>query len=147
MYGFCFLKDLRGPLKSRSELLRILFDLCLRFLKVMLVNMKTYSSNRRPNRLVKISTIVLFLDVPIGLLKSQRLGIQNVVMEIDLVYHGIDYKVFNARAMCELLLKRLQWIYVNLSFDSQVIFPLEEIQPNGTTILGNDLNISLFQPS
>lgn len=42
-------------------------------------------------------------DVPIGLLKSQRLGIRNVVMEIDLVYHGIDYKVFNARSMCEVL--------------------------------------------
>ena len=67
-----------------------------------------------------------FIDVPIGLLKSKRLGINNVVMEIDLAYHGINYKVFNARAMCELLLKRLQWIYVNLSMESKVFINIRD---------------------
>ena len=76
--------------------------------------------------ILRMTSSCISLDIPIGLLKSKRLGIQNVVMEIDLVYHGINYKMFNARAMCDLLLKRLQWIYVNLSFDSKVFINIRD---------------------
>ena len=47
-------------------------------------------------------------------------------MEIDLVYHGIDYKVFNAKRMCALLLERLKWIYANLAPDSKVFINLRD---------------------
>jgi len=56
--------------------------------------------------------------IPIGLTKSKKLGIKNVVIELDLVYHGIDYKKFNARAMCSLLMKRLEWIGEHLGENS-----------------------------
>ena len=53
-------------------------------------------------------------DIPIGLLKSKKLGIKNVIIEMDLTYYAIDYKIFNANVMCDLLLKRLEWIHENL---------------------------------
>lgn len=57
-------------------------------------------------------------DIPIGLIKSKNLGIKNVIMEVDLQYHGIDYTVFNARKICNLLLDRLRWIKQNLGPNS-----------------------------
>merc|ERR1712180_315232 len=57
-------------------------------------------------------------DLPIGLLKSKQLGIKNVIIELDLLYYNIDYKVFNAEAMCDLVIQRLQWIQENLGADS-----------------------------
>ena len=47
-------------------------------------------------------------------------------MEIDLVYHAIDYKVFNAKKMCHLLMSRLKWIHENLGSDSKVFINLRD---------------------
>ena len=65
-------------------------------------------------------------EIPIGMLKCKDLGIKNTIIEVDLVYHTIDYTKFNARKVCELFSHRLQWIRKNLSEDSRVFVNLRD---------------------
>ena len=45
-------------------------------------------------------------ELPIGLMKMKELGIDNIIMELDLVYFGINYEVFNGQQVCQLLKQR-----------------------------------------
>ena len=57
--------------------------------------------------------------LPIGLEKCKRYGLRNVIMELDLAYHGIDYKKFGFKQIKELILERLRWVKDNLGFHSK----------------------------
>ena len=46
--------------------------------------------------------------VPVGLRKMKDLGVKNAIIEMDLVYRGIDYKKFKVEAINDLLLERLR---------------------------------------
>ena len=65
-------------------------------------------------------------QLPIGFRKCKEFGIRNVVLELDLVHHGIDYKKFNAQKMFSLLSKRVEWIRQNLCPDSLILLNLRD---------------------
>ncbi|KAJ7381110.1 hypothetical protein OS493_004708 [Desmophyllum pertusum] len=65
--------------------------------------------------------------IPIGLEKMKELGINNVVMEMDLVYQAIDYKKFKVGAINRLLSERFAWIRKNLSPDSKIFVNLRDL--------------------
>ena len=46
--------------------------------------------------------------VPVGLRKMKDLGVKNAIIEMDLVYRGVDYKKFKVEAINDLLLERLR---------------------------------------
>ena len=68
--------------------------------------------------------------IPIGLRKMKELGIKNPIIEMDLVYRGIDYKKFKVEKINQLLSDRLKWIRENLSPDSKVFIKLRDL-PDG----------------
>ena len=57
--------------------------------------------------------------VPINLRKMKDLGIKNAIIEMDLVYRGIDYKKFKVEAINNLLQERLRWIRKHLAKDAK----------------------------
>lgn len=65
-------------------------------------------------------------DIPIGCIKSKEYGIKNIVIEMDLMYHGINYEKFGADKICQLLSKRFDWIRKNLSEDSRIFVNLRD---------------------
>ena len=65
--------------------------------------------------------------IPIGLRKMKELGIKNVIIEMDLVYRGIDYTKFKVAAINKLLSERLAWIRSNLSRDAKVFINLRDL--------------------
>ena len=65
-------------------------------------------------------------DLPIGLIKMKELGIHNMIMEMDLVYYGINYEKFNAKNLCDLMGKRFKWIRENLSPDSRIFINIRD---------------------
>ena len=65
-------------------------------------------------------------DIPIGLIKMKEFGIGNVMMEMDLVYYGIDYSKFKAGNMCRLLSQRFKWIRENLYPDSRIFVNIRD---------------------
>jgi len=66
-------------------------------------------------------------DIPIALIKLKDLGIKNVIIECDLVYHGIDYKKFTSDQFCNLLKHRFDWIRNNLSRDARILVNLRDL--------------------
>ena len=49
-------------------------------------------------------------DIPAGLLKCKKYGIQNVMLEIDLVYFKNDYEKFGMSKLCRYVKSRIDWI-------------------------------------
>ena len=68
--------------------------------------------------------------IPIGLKKMKDLGIKNAIIEMDLVYRGIDYKKFKVEKINQLLSDRLKWIRENLSPDAKIFINLRDL-PDG----------------
>ena len=68
--------------------------------------------------------------VPIGLRKMKDLGIKNAIIEMDLVYRGIDYKKFKVEAINDLLHERLRWIRKHLANDAKVFINFRDL-PDG----------------
>lgn len=68
--------------------------------------------------------------IPIGMKKMKELGIKNAIIEMDLVYRGIDYKKFKVEAINDLLQKRLRWIRKNLDKDAKVFINFRDL-PDG----------------
>ena len=68
--------------------------------------------------------------IPVGLRKMKELGIRNAIIEMDLVYVGINYKKFKVEAINDLLTERLKWIHANLAKDSKVVVNLRDL-PDG----------------
>jgi len=60
--------------------------------------------------------------VPVAMEKCKTYGIPNVIIEIDLADPRFDWKEkFTIRDFCQLLLKRINWCYDNLSSDSKIL--------------------------
>jgi len=53
--------------------------------------------------------------VPVGLRKMKELGIKNAIIELDLVWAGIDYSNFKVAAIKQLLSERMAWCRKSLS--------------------------------
>ena len=65
--------------------------------------------------------------LPVALEKCKQYGIPNVVFEMDLADRRIDWPgKFTVHDMCQLLLKRLNWCYENLSPKSKVLFSFRD---------------------
>lgn len=60
----------------------------------------------------------------VGLWKMKEFGIRNVIIEMDLVYVGINYKKFKVEVINDFFIERLKWIYVNLVKDFKVVVNL-----------------------
>jgi len=66
--------------------------------------------------------------LPVGLDKCKTFGIPNVVLELDLADPKVDWaNKFTIDDMCQLLLKRLNWCYENLSSKSEVLFNFRDL--------------------
>ena len=68
--------------------------------------------------------------VPVGLRKMKELGIKNAIIELDLVWAGIDYSNFKVAAINQLLSERMAWCRENLSKDSKIFFNIRDL-PDG----------------
>jgi len=65
--------------------------------------------------------------LPVSLVKCKQFGIPNVVFEMDLADPKVDWAgKFTMDDMCQLLLKRLNWCYENLSSKSKVLFSFRD---------------------
>ena len=64
--------------------------------------------------------------VPIGFKKMKEYGIKHAIIEVDLVYGGIDYKKFLPEDINNLLSDRMRWVRENLSKDSRIIINLRD---------------------
>lgn len=61
-----------------------------------------------------------------GLQKCKEFGIQNVVLQLDLVYNGIDYGRFNVFKMFNLLSMQFRWIRSNLSTHARIFVNIRD---------------------
>ena len=68
--------------------------------------------------------------IPIGLKKMKEFGIINAIVEMDVVYSGINYEKFKTDAINKLLSDRMRWIRENLSKDSRIFINLRDF-PEG----------------
>ena len=68
----------------------------------------------------KVEDWVPLPDIPIGLQKCKKYGINNVMIEFDLMYHKIDYTKFNMDEVCKFIKGKIDWIRANLSPDSMI---------------------------
>ena len=64
--------------------------------------------------------------VPIGFKKMKEYGIKHAIIEVDLVYAGIDYKKFLPEDINNLLSDRMRWVRENLSKDSRIFINLRD---------------------
>jgi hypothetical protein len=65
--------------------------------------------------------------IPVGLMKMKELGIRNPIIEADLFYPNIDYKIFNVKRITKLFSQRMQWVRENLSRDAKIFINLRDI--------------------
>jgi len=57
---------------------------------------------------------------PIGLAKMKDLGLKHPILEMDLIYHAIDYLKFGIKDFCHLIGQRMKWIRTNLAKDARI---------------------------
>jgi Ca2+-binding EF-hand superfamily protein len=65
--------------------------------------------------------------IPVGLKKMKELGIRNPIIEADLAYPRIDYKIFNVEKITKLFSQRMEWVRENLSRDAKIFINLRDI--------------------
>ena len=58
--------------------------------------------------------------VPTGLAKMKEVGLQNPIIELDLVDDNIDYERFNMERLCKHLEHWIDWTFKNLSKDAKI---------------------------
>ena len=65
--------------------------------------------------------------IPVALKKMKSLKLKNPIFEIDVFDKSVDWKKkFTVEDMCQLLLKRIDWTYKNLSEDARIFFNLRD---------------------
>ena len=64
--------------------------------------------------------------LPVGLEKCRKYGIRNVVLEMDLNYHGIDYQKFTLKHIKDLMRERLQWMKDNLGLRAKAFVNIRD---------------------
>jgi len=65
-------------------------------------------------------------DIPIGLTKCKQFGINNVVLEFDLMYYKIDYDEFDMEEICWYFKDKVDWIRANLSPRSLILINIRD---------------------
>jgi len=65
-------------------------------------------------------------DIPIGLTKCKQFGINNVVLEFDLMYYAIDYDEFDMEDICEYFMDKVKWIRCNLDSKSDILINIRD---------------------
>jgi len=65
-------------------------------------------------------------DIPIGLKKCKQFGINNVMLEFDLMYYKIDYDEFDMDEICWYFWDKVQWIRANLSPKSLILVNIRD---------------------
>ena len=58
--------------------------------------------------------------IPVALSKMKSLNLRNPIFEIDLVDKNVDWNKFTTDKLCQLLLRRINWTYENLSRDARI---------------------------
>ena len=58
--------------------------------------------------------------IPVALSKMKALNLKNPIFEIDLVDKNVDWNKFTIDKLCQLLLRRINWTYENLSRDARI---------------------------
>ena len=65
--------------------------------------------------------------IPVTLRKMKSLTLKNPIFEVDLFDKNVDWKEkFTVEDMCQLLLKRINWTYENLSHDARIFFNVRD---------------------
>ena len=65
--------------------------------------------------------------IPVGLKKMKEFGIRNPIIEADLFFPSIDYKIFNVKRITKLFSQRMEWVRENLSKDAKIFINLRDI--------------------
>jgi len=65
-------------------------------------------------------------DIPIGLKKCKQFGINNVMLEFDLMYYKIDYDDFDMDEVCWYFRDKVDWIRANLSPRSLILINIRD---------------------
>lgn len=71
--------------------------------------------------------------VPTGLTKLQKVGMHNVIFEVDFSDNTYDFEKFPMDDLCALVKKWIQWCYDNLSKEAKVLINLRDppdVMPN-----------------
>jgi len=64
--------------------------------------------------------------IPIGLKKCKKFGIDNVMLEFDLMYYKIDYDKFEMWKICKYFMDKVAWIRDNMSPESLILINIRD---------------------
>jgi len=74
----------------------------------------------------KIEDWVPRQEISVGLRKCKRFGIQNVMLQLDLIYYKIHYDTFDMEEVCNYLFDKIAWIRDNLSKEAIILVNLRD---------------------
>ena len=66
-------------------------------------------------------------EIPVGLQKCKELGINNTIIEVDLLYPRNNYTKFTIEKICELFYERFKWIRKHVFQDSRIFINLRDL--------------------
>lgn len=64
--------------------------------------------------------------IPVGIAKMDKFNLRNPIFEIDLADSNVDYNKFTMEKICDVLMKRIQWTFDNLSKDAFIFINLRD---------------------
>ena len=64
--------------------------------------------------------------IPVGIAKMDNFNLKNPIFEIDLADSNVDYNKFTMKDYCEILMRRIQWTFDNLSKDARIFVNLRD---------------------
>ena len=64
--------------------------------------------------------------IPVGIAKMDKFNLRNPIFEVDLADSNVDYKKFTVKDCCDILMKRIQWTFDNLSKDARIFVNLRD---------------------
>ena len=64
--------------------------------------------------------------IPVGIGKMDKFNLRNPIFEVDLADSNVDYKKFTMKDCCDILMKRIQWTFDNLSKDARIFVNLRD---------------------
>ena len=64
--------------------------------------------------------------IPVGIAKMDKFNLKNPIFEVDLADSNVDYTKFTMKDCCDILMKRIQWTFDNLSKDARILVNLRD---------------------
>ena len=58
--------------------------------------------------------------IPVGIAKMDKFNLKNPIFEVDLANSNVDYNKFTMKDHCDILMKRIQWTFDNLSSNARI---------------------------